>query len=1177
MAAQRTAQTHLDPPASLGLVIIENGGYPELHVDGKPFFIHSATFYYYRIPRDLWEKSLDAHRALGINTIHLPIPWNWHELRQGEFDFDGRSNPRRDLRSLLKLIQEKGFRLTVQAGPVVDHDWRHGGYPAWLLERPEFEVDARARRPGHDPPFLELAAQDPESAARTCLDNATHISYTRKWLARVAQELAPYSIHRTLRRTVPAEKKKQGPIEIEESGPLLLVHLDTGLALPPRTPAGAFLRQYADELRAALAAGGLDVPVFVRSQMLAAYPWGSTTENPIRVAGQWYLPEASTPRRDGDPPLRFAPGNAVDVAFLAAILNTQQAFPPLLADYRAAWPAPTEDERPRVAAPENALLSSRLFLAHGLAGINYAPLQDSLTPAGYEAPDSNRFHRFDAALDINANPQPGARTIRRTGQLLPLWGELLGSSHQRADFAVVYPLRTLPQTSVLPEDVQRAAEAVQKLQRLAAAAGLAVELLDVHHQPVEHLLRHPLILLPVLAPVTEEKFRLSEPAQRALVEYVRQGGMLAYYPQRPLGGVLTELWTGHPIPADGVIRTAWTLGLGKVIELESDPVAAVNLADSLSATRTQAEAAGAIAALHQLLTLAGAQPAVERSGPGSEAEDLIIAERVSNSGTRRLGDRSAGWGLLSVTNLAAEGNSETELSVLSPRAGARGGKGERLRLPVTVPAGESLLLPLHYPLCAEAPPRKKCADEVTIAGAELLSAYRDGKTLELLFYAPARATAVFRLAEQPRRVHVDEMSPEGTWTEESRQFRTEILRGAAPDYLRTVRIDLRYEPFLPKKPDPRRQFRRGFDFAVTDAARLPLASDAALVTFPPLLFLDADRTGRMIVEAQNHDELGARLDVKVDGPVRGSELLILEAAELGHERVNLKPADNVTASAAGNDVLTAELRLKGFGDEKISPVAFVPVRTEGATTYQFDFDRDGAQEWVLENTGLRALLSPEAGGRVVALVNKQNGLSLTNSVGLLRDQFMSSGDLVNLADPAYRAEWVTRENDTDLRLSYSARNDDPPAARIEKTIRLLPGDGSLPGVLEAHYRVELTSRNDEAKDPLTFKVTNSIPALLRGGRTTRFCWQPGREPAEGSDAAETCESFQPGSTLTLPEGVRSLAVRTPGGHMLLFEWSAGALSVDMKNYSALLQVAFPPLGPGGASAEYAIRFLVREE
>src|SRR5579864_3967057 len=87
-AAQKVpAQKPVAPPT--GLEIVANAGEPELRVDGVPFFVHPAQFDYFRIPADLWFRSLDRYKELGINTIDLRIPWNWHEIRDADFDFDG--------------------------------------------------------------------------------------------------------------------------------------------------------------------------------------------------------------------------------------------------------------------------------------------------------------------------------------------------------------------------------------------------------------------------------------------------------------------------------------------------------------------------------------------------------------------------------------------------------------------------------------------------------------------------------------------------------------------------------------------------------------------------------------------------------------------------------------------------------------------------------------------------------------------------------------------------------------------------------------------------------------------------------------------------------------------------------------------------------------------------------
>ena len=186
-----------------GLEIVQHGGYPELRVNGAPFFIHSAAFSYYRIPRDQWEQLLERYRWLGINTIDIYIPWNWHEAKEGDLDFDGHTNPRRNLRALLALITQKGFKLIARPGPEILNEWRYGGYPGWLLERPEYKMDPLDWIEGRYPPLDGLNAHDAEAAARGWLENATHMSYARSWLTSVTKELAPYSSLRQIH--VPAD------------------------------------------------------------------------------------------------------------------------------------------------------------------------------------------------------------------------------------------------------------------------------------------------------------------------------------------------------------------------------------------------------------------------------------------------------------------------------------------------------------------------------------------------------------------------------------------------------------------------------------------------------------------------------------------------------------------------------------------------------------------------------------------------------------------------------------------------------------------------------------------------------------------------------------------------------------------------------------------------------------
>ena len=65
----------------------------------------------------------------------------------------------------------------------------------------------------------------------------------------------------------------------------------------------------------------------------------------------------------------------------------------------------------------------------------------------------------------------------------------------------------------------------------------------------------------------------SEKSQRALVEYVRQGGTLVVFPKRPPGSALAELWKDAPAASaepTAVISATWGFGAGRVIESSKD-------------------------------------------------------------------------------------------------------------------------------------------------------------------------------------------------------------------------------------------------------------------------------------------------------------------------------------------------------------------------------------------------------------------------------------------------------------------------------------------------------------------------------------------------------------------------------------------------------------------------------
>jgi hypothetical protein len=120
------AQRNAAPDVAKAPVQIVNG-YPEFKLYGQPFFPHSTAFFYNRLPRSEWASSLVKLKEMGINTIDLYLAWNWHEPEEGKLDFDGHSNPRRDVKALLEMLDAMGFAVIARPGPVILNEWRNGG------------------------------------------------------------------------------------------------------------------------------------------------------------------------------------------------------------------------------------------------------------------------------------------------------------------------------------------------------------------------------------------------------------------------------------------------------------------------------------------------------------------------------------------------------------------------------------------------------------------------------------------------------------------------------------------------------------------------------------------------------------------------------------------------------------------------------------------------------------------------------------------------------------------------------------------------------------------------------------------------------------------------------------------------------------------------------------------
>src|SRR5262245_32593246 len=76
-------------------------------------------------------------KAMGVNAIALYVFWNYHEEKEGQFDF---WTGNRDLARFIRLVQDEGLWVLLRPGPYVCAEWDFGGLPPYLLADPEIKV-----------------------------------------------------------------------------------------------------------------------------------------------------------------------------------------------------------------------------------------------------------------------------------------------------------------------------------------------------------------------------------------------------------------------------------------------------------------------------------------------------------------------------------------------------------------------------------------------------------------------------------------------------------------------------------------------------------------------------------------------------------------------------------------------------------------------------------------------------------------------------------------------------------------------------------------------------------------------------------------------------------------------------------------------------------------------------
>ncbi len=445
--------------------IVQRDGTPQLLVDGRPFFFFGGAFFYERIPPERWRSSMLAMRALGANTLDLYVPWNWHEVADGSFDFDGHTNPRRNLRLVLRLARELGFHLIVRPGPVIRNEWRNGGYPAWLLKRRAYGMPLHDVLEGRYPATATLQNAHSDDAAAQWLDNATHRRYAARWLRYALREFVP------------------------DADLVLAIALDDdqGAYIDNQTWPAPHLQAYLHWLDAQVrAVTGPAVPTFINT-----YDMKVPASSPVWAMGNWYQSDA------------YAIGDhdRVELDFATATLTAQERVPLAASEFQAGWLASPEDPQPRAADPANTTLALAELLSWGAHGVVDFPLQDTLAPFGWEAPFSNAYYSWDAAIPRDPDALLQTRPARwaptaRFGAEIARYGSLLAATHRVATIAIVDEVSASDPAALTNDDVAEIAARLKDALRTCNERGLTCDVVDLRFSSDARLRHYRTLVVP---------------------------------------------------------------------------------------------------------------------------------------------------------------------------------------------------------------------------------------------------------------------------------------------------------------------------------------------------------------------------------------------------------------------------------------------------------------------------------------------------------------------------------------------------------------------------------------------------------------------------------------------------------------------------------------------------------
>lgn len=97
-------------------------------INGQRRILISGSIHYPRSTPEMWEDLIKKAKEGGLDAIETYVFWNVHEPTPGNYNFEGRY----DLVRFVKTIHKAGLYAQLRIGPYICGEWNFGGFPVWL-------------------------------------------------------------------------------------------------------------------------------------------------------------------------------------------------------------------------------------------------------------------------------------------------------------------------------------------------------------------------------------------------------------------------------------------------------------------------------------------------------------------------------------------------------------------------------------------------------------------------------------------------------------------------------------------------------------------------------------------------------------------------------------------------------------------------------------------------------------------------------------------------------------------------------------------------------------------------------------------------------------------------------------------------------------------------------------